>query len=96
MESLRKRVAELEAELNRAFIQIETLSNLLDKTAFVEETIVNQKMQREDGRGAAVISSLVEKIEDIRRKGEQNKSAENPSLSLNLQVGAPSKVKAND
>lgn len=85
-------MAELESELNRAFVQIETLTNLLDKAAFLEETSPLNKTQRDENKSVSVLTSLVEKIEDIRRKGELSKSIDAPTKNPNFQIGAPSKV----
>lgn len=96
VEGLRKRVAELEAELNRAFVQIETLSNLLDKTAFLEDSPLLPKSQKDSNNSTSVLNRLVEQIDDIRNKGEQSRSTDAPSLNRPFQMGAPSKVDPSD
>jgi hypothetical protein len=93
VETLKKRVAELESELNRAFVQIETLSSLLDRAAFLEETSPLMKTQTQENRSSSVLSSLVEKIDDITRKGELSRSIDAPPKNPNYRVGVPGKVK---
>jgi hypothetical protein len=63
--SLRRRVKELEGELSNANVQIDTLSSLLERQSLAMDPSRNTKKEFIDANSTHVYTSLYERIEDI-------------------------------
>lgn len=84
IESLRRRVKNLELELSRANMQIESLSSMLDKQAMISDSVRATRRDIDDMNSTHVLNSLYERIEEIRVKGEESNSSQPYTMGINM------------
>jgi uncharacterized coiled-coil protein SlyX len=84
IESLRRRVKNLELELSRANMQIESLSSMLDKQAMISDSVRATRRDIDDMNSTHVLNSLYERIEDIRVKSEESNSSQPHKMGINI------------
>lgn len=84
IESLRRRVTDLETELSKAHFQIESLSSMLERQAMISDNLRPTKRDPEDLNSTHVLNSLCERIDDIRVKGEEARLDQPKKIGINL------------